>query len=157
MRCPVCGEQEDKVVDSRTAEDGRSIRRRRTCLNCGRRFTTFERIEESSIFVLKRSGHKEPFDRFKVVAGIRSALKNRPVSDDEIEQFTSRIEELIRSEGPETTSERIGILVLERLRELDDVGYLRFASVYNRFADAKDFENEFSNLSKRTEPKKPRI
>lgn len=157
MRCPACGALEDKVVDSRASEDGRSIRRRRTCLICGRRFTTFERIEESSLMVVKRSGHKEPFERDKIISGVRSALKNRPVSDDEIEQFVLGVEDAIKGDGvPEVSSERIGIVVLEHLKELDEVGYLRFASVYKGFVDAKDFEREFSNLFKSTEPKKPR-
>lgn len=157
MRCPLCGELEDKVIDSRTAEDGRTIRRRRACLSCGRRFTTFERIEETSFLVVKRSGHKELFDRAKVVSGMKSALKNRPVSEETVERVAGEVEDLLRSEGFEVTSERVGIVVLERLGELDEVGYLRFASVYKGFSDARDFEREFTYLSKSTEPKKPKV
>lgn len=155
MRCPVCGDLEDKVIDSRTAEDGRSIKRRRACLSCGRRFTTFERIEELSLLVVKRSGLKEPFDRSKIVSGVKSAMKNRPVTADQIESLSTDIEDLLRSEGPEVSSELIGKMVLERLRKLDEVGYMRFASVYKGFVGLKDFEREFSFLSKDTEPKRP--
>lgn len=157
MRCPVCGELEDKVIDSRTAEDGRSIKRRRACINCGRRFTTFERIEESSLLVVKRNGYKEPFDRSKIVSGVKSALKNRPVSDDEIDGLASDVEDALRAEGGEVSSQRIGLIVLEYLRYLDDVGYLRFASVYKDFEDIKDFEREVVFLSKSTEPKQPKV
>ncbi len=156
MRCPVCGDLEDKVIDSRTAEDGRSIRRRRACLSCGRRFTTFERIEELSFLVVKRSGHKELFDRSKIVSGVRSALKNRTVSEDEIEALAADIEDVLRAECVDVSSQQVGRMVLEHLRDLDEVGYLRFASVYKGFADVKDFEREFSYLSKDTEPKKPK-
>lgn len=144
-------------MDSRTAEDGRSIRRRRECFACKRRFTTFEKIEDSSFVVIKRSGHRELFERFKVVAGLKSALKNRPVSDEQIDAVAFDIEDALRSEGSEVSTERVGIVVLEHLRNLDEVGYLRFASVYKGFAEAKDFEREFSFLSKSTEPKKPRL
>ncbi len=156
MRCPVCGDLEDKVIDSRTAEDGRSIRRRRACLSCGGRFTTFERIEELSLLVVKRSGHKELFDRSKIVSGARSALKNRPVDKDQIEALAADVEDALRSVGAEVSSQQIGKMVLEHLRDLDEVGYLRFASVYKGFADVRDFEREFSYLSKDTEPKRPR-
>ncbi|MDA8080733.1 MAG: transcriptional regulator NrdR [Actinomycetota bacterium] len=156
MRCPVCGELEDKVIDSRTAEDGRSIRRRRACLSCGRRFTTFERVEELSLLVAKRSGHKESFDRSKIVSGVKSALKNRPVTPDQIEALAADIEDVLRSEGPEVSSQKVGKMVLDHLRDLDEVGYLRFVSVYKGFADVKDFEREFSYLTKDTEPKKPK-
>ncbi len=156
MRCPVCGELEDKVIDSRMTEDGRSIKRRRACLSCSRRFTTFERVEELSLLVAKRSGHKEPFDRSKIVSGVKSALKNRPATADQIEALAADIEDVLRSEGSEVSSQRVGKMVLEHLRDLDEVGYLRFASVYKGFADVKDFEREFSFLSKDTEPKKPK-
>jgi len=156
LRCPVCGELEDKVIDSRMTEDGRSIKRRRACLSCSRRFTTFERVEELSLLVAKRSGHKEPFDRSKIVSGVKSALKNRPATADQIEALAADIEDVLRSEGSEVSSQRVGKMVLEHLRDLDEVGYLRFASVYKGFADVKDFEREFSFLSKDTEPKKPK-
>ncbi len=149
VRCPGCLGLEDKVVDSRLADDGAAIRRRRECLECGRRFTTFERLEESPVIVLKRSGGREPFARAKIAAGIRSAVKNRPVSDDQIEAMAAEIEEALRMEGPELASERIGIRVLERLRALDEVAYLRFASVYKGFDDPSDFEREAGLLAHR--------
>ncbi|MDQ1403810.1 MAG: transcriptional repressor NrdR [Actinomycetota bacterium] len=154
MRCPWCASQDDKVVDSRTADDGGAIRRRRECLACGRRYTTFERVEEAPLVVVKRSGHREGFDRAKVVAGLRAATKNRPVSDDQMEALAADVEELVRIEGPEVPSEVVGRAVLERLRTVDDVAYLRFASVYKGFEDAEDFEREVGLLTKATEPKR---
>jgi transcriptional repressor NrdR len=154
VRCPWCASQDDKVVDSRTADDGGAIRRRRECLACGRRYTTFERVEEAPLVVVKRSGHREGFDRAKVVAGLRAATKNRPVSDDQMEALAADVEELVRIEGPEVPSEVVGRAVLERLRTVDDVAYLRFASVYKGFEDAEDFEREVGLLTKATEPKR---
>lgn len=155
MRCPSCGSIDDKVVDSRTAEDGIAIRRRRECLNCSRRFTTFERVEEMPLVVLKRSGHRSPFERTKIVDGLRAATKNRPVTADQLEALAAAVEESLRLEGPELTSQQIGVAVLERLRALDHVAYLRFASVYKGFEDAGDFEREVGLLTKSTEPKRP--
>lgn len=155
MRCPSCGSIDDKVVDSRTAEDGIAIRRRRECLNCSRRFTTFERVEEMPLVVLKRSGHRAPFERTKIVDGLRAATKNRPVTADQLEALAAEVEEALRLEGPELTSQQIGVAVLERLRALDHVAYLRFASVYKGFEDAGDFEREVGLLTKSTEPKRP--
>ena len=154
MRCPSCTALDDKVVDSRVADDGAAIRRRRECLSCGRRFTTFERIEDAGVVVLKRSGQREPFERAKVVAGIRSATKNRPVALELIEAIAGEVEEALRVEGTEVTSQRVGLAVLERLRAVDDVAYLRFASVYKGFEDAQDFEREAGLLQKSTEPKR---
>ncbi len=153
MRCPSCAADDDKVVDSRTTDEGAAIRRRRECLGCGRRFTTFERVEESPLVVVKRSGHREPFDRAKIVAGIRSAAKNRPVTAEQMELLASEIEEAVRLEGPELASEHIGRAVLDRLRELDEVAYLRFVSVYKGFEDLTDFEREVGLLQKTTTPK----
>ncbi len=152
MRCPQCSRVDDKVVDSRLADDGGAIRRRRECLGCGRRFTTFERVEESPLVVVKRSGHREPFDRAKIVAGIRSAAKNRPVTAEQMEVLASEIEEAVRLEGPELASEHIGRAVLDRLRELDEVAYLRFASVYRSFESAADFEAEIASLRLTRDP-----
>jgi len=142
VRCPACSSLDDKVVDSRLADDGAAIRRRRECLACGRRFTTFERMEEARLIVVKRSGDREPFVRAKIVAGMQSAAKNRPVTVEQMEGLASELEEAIRTRGGEATSEEIGIAVLERLRELDEVAYLRFASVYKGFSDVGDFERE---------------
>lgn len=122
-------------------------------MGCGRRFTTFERLEESPIFVIKRSGRREAFDRTKIVRGVASASKNRPVSAMEVERLTDSVEESIRSGGPEVTSERIGREILDRLKGLDDVAYLRFASVYKGFEAAGDFERELGLLTKATPPK----
>jgi transcriptional repressor NrdR len=154
VRCPICSSFEDRVVDSRLADDGTAIRRRRECATCGRRFTTFERIEESALIVVKRSGDREPFDRTKVVAGVRAATKNRPVGEGAMEALAGEVEEAVRLEGPEVTSQRIGVAVLDRLRRLDEVAYLRFASVYKGFEDVGDFEREVGLLSKATEPKR---
>ena len=155
VRCPACSALEDKVVDSRLADDGAAIRRRRECLGCGRRFTTFERVEEAVVVVIKRSGHREPFDRAKIVAGMRAAAKNRPVTAEQLEAVAAELEESLRLEGPELASEQIGRRVLDRLRVLDEVAYLRFASVYKGFEDVGDFEREVGLLAKSTEPKRP--
>jgi transcriptional repressor NrdR len=141
------------VVDSRLADDGAAIRRRRECLACGRRYTTFERPEDVGVVVLKRSGEREPFDRSKVVLGVRSAAKNRPVDEDDMERLAASVEEAMRERGPEVTTEQIGLAVLERLRALDEVAYLRFASVYKGFEELGDFEREVGMLTKATEPK----
>ncbi|HEY1634686.1 MAG TPA: transcriptional regulator NrdR [Acidimicrobiales bacterium] len=154
MRCPICSSLEDRVVDSRLADDGAAIRRRRECATCGRRFTTFERIEEAALMVGKRSGDRVPFDRAKVVAGVRAATKNRPVSAEAMDALAGEVEEAMRLLGPEPTSQQIGVAVLDRLRRLDQVAYLRFASVYKGFEDVGDFEREVGLLSKTTEPKR---
>ena len=135
------------------ADDGAAIRRRRACLACGRRFTTFERIEEVPLVVVKRSGHREPFERSKLAAGLRAATKNRTGAAERIEELAAELEESLRLEGPEVTSQSVGLAVLERLRVLDEVAYLRFASVYKGFADIGDFEREVGLLTKATEPK----
>jgi transcriptional repressor NrdR len=136
------------------ADDGTAIRRRRECATCGRRFTTFERIEEAPLMVVKRSGDREPFERSKVVAGVRAATKNRPVSVEAMDALAGEVEEAMRLLGPEPTSQQIGVAVLDRLRRLDEVAYLRFASVYKGFEDVGDFEREVDFLSKVTEPKR---
>jgi transcriptional repressor NrdR len=156
MRCPACGSFDDKVVDSRQADDGTSIRRRRSCLACGRRFTTFERLEEVTLVVVKRSGDRQPFEREKVAAGIRLAAKGRPIeaAGDALDELITAIEDAVRLEGGgEVTSEAVGRVVLEHLREADPVAAIRFASVYLGFDDLADFEREVTLLSKRTAPK----
>jgi transcriptional repressor NrdR len=154
VRCPWCQSLEDKVVDSRLAEDGVAIRRRRECLSCNRRFTTYERLEEAPLWVVKRGGQREPFDRAKVVAGVRAATKNRPVTEERLEEIAQEVEEALRGQGAEVASQQIGVAVLERLREVDDVAYLRFASVYKGFEDLGDFQREVGLLTKTTEPKR---
>jgi transcriptional repressor NrdR len=156
VRCVVCGLLESKVVDSRQSDDGGAIRRRRQCLACGHRFTTFERPEALALTVLKRSGVREPFDRAKLVAGIEAALKARPVGAGEAEALAAAVEDEMRPlPFGEVTSERVGRSVLEGLRELDPVAAVRFASVYKGFDDLSDFEREITLLTKRTAPKAP--
>ncbi len=154
VRCPWCSVDDDRVVDSRLAEEGATIRRRRECLGCGRRFTTFERVEEVPLFVVKRSGQREPFDRGKVVRGVRAASKNRPVSDEQLDELAQQVEETLRMPSTEPTSHQVGVAVLEQLKGLDEVAYLRFASVYKGFEDLGDFEREVGLLTKTTEPKR---
>jgi transcriptional repressor NrdR len=153
VRCPACGDLDDRVVDSRTSEDGTAIRRRRECASCGRRFTTFERADELPLVVRKRSGAREPFDRAKIVAGLQAATKNRPVSADDLEALAASVEDHCRLEGGEVTSEAVGLAVLERLRDLDQVASVRFASVYKEFDDPSDFARELRLLTKETAPK----
>ena len=151
MRCPRCAVDDDKVVDSRAADDGSAIRRRRQCLACGFRFTTYERSEEVPIVVVKRSGLREPFDRDKIVSGVRRAAKYRPITDDQVEVLAAEVEEELRLGGvSDITSQELGVAVLDRLRALDPVVYLRFASVYKGFEDPADFEREVSALSRAT-------
>jgi transcriptional repressor NrdR len=154
MRCPACRAEDTKVVDSRTAADGAAIRRRRLCLACGHRFTTFERVEEVPLVVVKRSGQREPFDRAKVVAGVQAAAKGRPVGPGELDALATDVEDAMRLDGPEVTSAHVGVAVLDALRHLDEVAYLRFASVYKGFDGAADFERELTLLAKGTPPKR---
>jgi transcriptional repressor NrdR len=155
MRCPTCTSLDDKVVDSRLADDGVAIRRRRECLGCGRRFTTFERIEELGLVVVKRSGVREPFRRAKIVAGVQAAAKNRPLRAEQFEALAAEVEELLRLEGSEASSARVGAIVLERLMALDEVAYVRFASVYKGFDDPGDFEREVLALAQNDPPAPP--
>jgi transcriptional repressor NrdR len=152
VRCPSCSTLDDKVVDSRASDDGSTIRRRRECLACGRRFTTYERLEEAPLMVVKRSGQREPFERMKIVLGLRAAAKSRPLPDDDLEAIASSIEDELLGTG-EVTTEQVGLLVLDRLRDVDHVAYVRFASVYKGFDDAADFEREVTLLTKATAPK----
>jgi transcriptional repressor NrdR len=153
VRCPACASFDDKVVDTRLAEEGNAIRRRRECIRCGRRFTTYERFEDLPLVVIKRSGQTEPFDRAKIVAGVRAAAKNRPIASIQMETLAVDVEESLRLEGRDVTTETVGRAVLERLRDLDEVAYVRFASVYKGFSDAGDFEREIGLLTKSTDPK----
>jgi transcriptional repressor NrdR len=154
VRCPGCGSVDDKVVDSRQSDDGGSIRRRRQCLQCARRFTTFERLEETPLVIIKRSGDRMPFDRTKVTAGVHAAAKARPVTEEQVEALATQVEDRLRLMGGEVPSEEVGLSVLELLRELDQVAYVRFASVYRGFDDPADFEREVAVLTKATEPKR---
>lgn len=136
------------------AEDGAAIRRRRECSACSQRFTTFERIDDLPLVVEKRSGDREPFDRTKVVAGIKAACKNRPVSDHHVERLASLVEDELRAMSAVVSTQDVGKAVLEGLKGIDEVAYLRFASVYKGFEEAGDFEREVGLLIKSTEPKR---
>jgi transcriptional repressor NrdR len=153
VRCPFCRENDDKVVDSRVGEDGAAIRRRRECLACGKRFTTYERIDEHGLVVVKRDGTREPFERDKLRSGLERAASGR-LDNHALDALASGVEEQLRAEGGEIGSDRIGVTVLEQLRVLDHVAYLRFASVYKGFEDLADFEREVVELQKTTEPKR---
>ena len=153
MRCPFCSADDDRVVDSRLAEDGVAIRRRRECAACNQRFTTFERIEEAGLYVVKRSGDREPFDREKILRGVRAAAKNRPVDEDALEAVVTSVDESMRLLNRDVTSEEIGMAALEALRDVDDVAYVRFASVYKGFEGTEDFAREIGMLVKTTAPK----
>ena len=148
MRCPKCLADDTKVIDSREAEEGTTIRRRRSCVACAHRFTTYERAEEVPLTVAKSNGQREPFDRAKLVAGVAAACKGRPVTAEQIEQLGEAIEDEVRLQGPEVPTQLIGVEVLERLRRLDEVAYLRFASVYKGFDAAADFQRELVLLKK---------
>jgi transcriptional repressor NrdR len=154
VRCPACATLDDRVVDSRTADDGSAIRRRRECLACGHRFTTFERAEEAPLVVVKRSGDRVPFTRAKIEAGVIAAAKSRPITLEQVSELAAELEDELRPLGPEVTSDQIGLAVLERLRHLDQVAYVRFASVYKDFDDPADFQREVRLLTKDTAPKR---
>ncbi|ANC30563.1 transcriptional regulator NrdR [Isoptericola dokdonensis] len=150
MHCPFCRHADSRVVDSRTSDDGSSIRRRRQCPSCGRRFTT---VETASLSVVKRSGATEPFSRDKVVSGVRKACQGRPVSSDDLALLAQKVEETLRGAGSaEIDAYEIGLAILGPLRELDEVAYLRFASVYQAFDSLEDFEAAITSLrSERSE------
>ncbi|ANY08430.1 transcriptional regulator NrdR [Pseudonocardia sp. HH130630-07] len=144
MRCPFCRHPDSRVIDSRTADDGTCTRRRRSCTACGRRFTT---VEETVLAVVKRSGVSEPFSRQKVVGGVRRACQGRPVDEDDLQQLAHKVEETVRARGAaEIPSHEVGLAILGPLRDLDEVAYLRFASVYRSFSSIEDFEKEIADL-----------
>jgi len=147
VNCPFCAHPKDKVVDSREANSGEAIRRRRECLECGRRFTSYERIEEIPYLVIKKDGRREAFDRSKLAAGLHTACEKRPVSAKAIEAVVDEIETMLHdSTEREVEAAAIGARVMERLRELDKVAYVRFASVYRRFEDVQEFMSELRDL-----------
>jgi transcriptional repressor NrdR len=147
MRCPWCGHLEDRVVDSREAQDGQATRRRRECLGCARRFTTYERIEDVLPQVVKKDGRREAFDRAKIVEGVATACQKRPVSAEQIEALVSGVERQLQETGErEIRTAAIGEAVMLRLRKLDEVAYVRFASVYRAFRDAAEFMAELEGL-----------
>lgn len=149
MRCPYCGSQDSQVKDSRPAEDGAAIRRRRVCPDCNGRFTTFERVQLRELHVVKKSGKKVPFERDKLARSVQVALRKRPMDPERVERMISGIVRRLEqtSEG-EVSSEMIGAMVMEALRGLDDVAYVRFASVYRDFAEASDFESVIGELAR---------
>lgn len=157
MKCPYCNSNSDRVVDSRSVREGRGVRRRRECLDCGRRFTTYEFVEESQLLIIKRDGRREPFDRTKIIRGIQIACRKRPVSADEIESIANSIEaELLEGGSMEIGAEIVGEMVMERLKEVDQVAYVRFASVYRQFKDVDEFRSALKNLLDSNDPKSNR-
>jgi transcriptional repressor NrdR len=157
MRCPYCGYKEDKVVDSRATAEESAVRRRRECLKCGKRFTTYEYIEEVSLMVIKKDGRREAFDRKKILSGVMKACEKRPVSMDKMEEIVTSVERAIQKKSDrEVYSTRIGELVMEKLKQLDDVAYVRFASVYRQFKDVGQFMVELKDILNKEKQKKPR-
>ncbi|MCX6834079.1 MAG: transcriptional regulator NrdR [candidate division Zixibacteria bacterium] len=147
MKCPECGHEEDKVVDSRPHQDGRAIRRRRECLKCGKRYTTFEYIETGSLTIIKTDDRREQFDRNKLLHGIKLACNKRPVTSFEIDNMVAEIEAELNATGKsEIASKDIGELVMARLKRVDEIAYVRFASVYRKFADTAEFLEEMKRI-----------
>jgi transcriptional repressor NrdR len=155
MKCPFCGFLEDKVVDSREAKDGDSIRRRRECLECGRRFTSYERIDEIPYMVVKKDGRREAFDRNKIMAGLLRACEKRPISASQLESIVDSVEKYVQdSADRERPTSQIGKVIMRRLKELDKVAYVRFASVYLEFEDVSEFMSELKILVRSREKNK---
>jgi len=153
MRCPFCKNENSKVVDSRPARNGRAIRRRRECLRCGERFTTYEQVEEIQPMVVKKDGRREPFERRKVIEGILKACEKRPISVNRVEAFVDELEKDIQEKGAtEIDSKEIGEQVMSRLRQWDDVAYVRFASVYKQLKDLKEFMAQLQELLAKESP-----
>lgn len=147
MRCPFCNHEEGKVVDSRASKEGDAIRRRRECLKCGRRFTTYERIEEVAQMVIKKDGRRENFDRWKLKSGVLKAVEKRPVSLEQVDAMIDEIErELFNSTEHEVTTRVVGEALMKKLRQLDEVAYVRFASVYRQFKDINEFMSELKTM-----------
>ncbi len=147
MRCPFCNENSDRVVDSRESREGHTIRRRRECLDCGRRYTTYERIEEIPFMVVKRDGSRTEFDRKKLLIGLYKACEKRPIPARSIDRIVDEVEQTVHErEEREITTQEIGLLVMSRLKDLDQVAYVRFASVYRRFEDIDAFMTELKDL-----------
>ncbi len=147
MRCPFCGNEEDKVIDSRPSQDGRSVRRRRECEKCSKRFTTYEYIEDVTLTVVKNDDRREPFDRLKLQRGIELACNKRPISAKKIASLVDEVDEELQGlSKKEVSSKEIGELVMKKLKVLDEVAYVRFASVYHKFKDINEFLNELRGL-----------
>jgi len=147
MRCPYCRQDNDRVIDSRASQDGFATRRRRECISCHRRYTTYEKIEEPAVKVIKKDGARVPFERDKIKRGLEKACWKRPISDDQLEAIVSAVEnEVYEMADAEVESDQLGELVMKRLRQLDQVAYVRFASVYRQFQDARDFAHELGPM-----------
>ncbi|OIO36120.1 MAG: transcriptional regulator NrdR [Candidatus Omnitrophica bacterium CG1_02_44_16] len=150
MNCPFCGHVDDKVIDSRASSEGSSVRRRRECLGCGKRFTTYEVVEEMPLLVVKKDGRRQPFDRKKISNGIQKACEKRPISSQIIEELVTNVErEIYRKFEREVFSKDIGALLMDKLALLDEVAYVRFASVYRQFKDVNQFMSELKGLLKK--------
>jgi transcriptional repressor NrdR len=151
MKCPECGNIEDKVVETRESREGAYIRRRRECLECGKRFTTYEKIEDIPLMVVKKDGRREAFDIDKIKKGVYRAVEKRPIPGKQIEQIAFQVEEMVSSSEREVSTKRIGEFIMERLKTLDKVAYVRFASVYLDFRSLEEFLSELHNLLKKEE------
>lgn len=150
MKCPHCSHSEDKVVDSRSTADGKAVRRRRECLKCEGRFTTYEYIEATPLLVIKKDGRREPFDRRKIIAGLLKACEKRPIGIEKLDELATRIERtLTRKFDKEVNSKQVGELVMESLAKIDEVAYVRFASVYRQFRDVSHFMKELKSFLKK--------
>lgn len=157
MKCPYCNKIDNKVIDSRLSKDGRTIRRRRECIQCGRRFTTYEKIEELLPMVIKKDARREPFNREKIISGIKKACQKRPISITDIEEFVDTLEIYFQEIGKkEIESKEVGERVINRLREWDEVAYVRFASVYRQFKDINEFMSELEGILKARSEKEKR-
>lgn len=157
MKCPYCGYREDKVVDSRATAQEAAVRRRRECLQCGKRFTTYEYIEEVSLMVIKKDGRREAFDRKKILTGIMKACEKRPISIEKMEDIVTQVERQIQKKSErEVPSSKIGELVMEKLKQLDDVAYVRFASVYRQFRDVGQFMAELKEILEKGKKRRKR-
>ncbi len=150
MKCPTCFHKDSKVIDSRESPDGTSIRRRRECLKCAKRFTTYEYIEQVPLMVVKRDGSRQPFDRKKIISGLIKACEKRPVSMDKIEEITTQVERALQKQyDREANSKEIGELLMEKMMGVDEVAYVRFASVYRQFRDVNQFMSELQHMSQK--------
>ncbi|MCP2519792.1 transcriptional regulator NrdR [Candidatus Aminicenantes bacterium AC-335-A11] len=149
MKCPFCGSFDNRVIDSRESKDGLTIRRRRKCLNCNKRFTTYERVEEIPYMVIKKDGRREPFDRNKLLHGLLKACEKRPISVKKLEKIADEVESMLQEKpDKEISTSEIGQYLMQKLKELDKVAYVRFASVYREFKDVIEFKKELENLLK---------
>jgi transcriptional repressor NrdR len=150
MRCPFCGHDEDKVIDSRPADEGAAIRRRRECISCSKRFTTYEKIENLPLLVVKKDGTRQPYDRDKLISGLLKSCEKRPVSTSQIEKLADNVElQIQNSLRREISSREIGEMVMELLKDIDEVAYVRFASVYRQFKDVNSFLQELNDMLNR--------